>query len=207
MTFLDSQRIRTHLPGGQPGSQQAFASPVHALPALFQGLPSPPRPLRLPSPGPPGPPAGRQPLLFSLGFAPLLTAVGPDPLKSSHRAFGPSGAIHPLSTSPCPQPSMATQTLRFPDVPVWPFALSLELRPVSLKSVNSTPSAGMFLTPSPRLLFLALLSPLDRGSWKVCLVPGEPRGWGTARCPRRAAGFLLCLWTLSRQTKSPLLPW
>ena len=92
MTFLDSQRMQTHLPGGQPGSQQAFASPVHALPALFQGLPSPPRPLPLPSPGPPGPPAGRQPLLFSLGFAPLLTAVGPDPLKSSHRAFGGSVA-------------------------------------------------------------------------------------------------------------------
>ena len=79
-------------PWEQPGSQRAFASLVHALPALFQGLPSPPRPLPLPSPGPPGPPAGRLPLLFSLGFALLPTVVGPDPLKSSHRAFWALGS-------------------------------------------------------------------------------------------------------------------
>ena len=91
-------------PWEQPGSQRAFASLVHALPALFQGLPSPPRPLPLPSPGPPGPPAGRLPLLFSLGFALLPTVVGPDPLKSSHRAFWALGS-QPIQSPPRPADS------------------------------------------------------------------------------------------------------
>ena len=201
-------RARRHTSLGAAGGPGAFASPVQAPPALFRDTLSP-SPLPLPLPGPPGPPAGRQPLFPSLDFAPLLTAVGSDPLKSPHRVT----AFWALGSQPTHSPPRPARHLPRPLRAAVPrcTCLTLHRLPGALPRLLEVSEEHTLCrdvpNPSPHLSFLALPPLLDRGSWKVCLVPGEPRGRGTARHPPGAASVFLLLWTLSLQAKSPLLSW
>lgn len=208
MAFLDSQRIRTHLPGGQRSSQQAFTPAGAPTACPLSGTALSLRPFLCPHQAHRGLLLGSSLCCFPWALPPFSQPLGPDLLKSSHRAFGPSGAIHPLSNLALPT---AIHGHSDPTVPrVYLFDLSpssWSSAPSPLKSVNSTPSCRDVLSPALRLLFLALLSPLDvevgRSAWFLA-----NRGAGDRSVLHTQGGRLPPL-PLDPESpdENPLLPW